>query len=151
MFLRTHVHCTTLNLSWELHTNSAKNASMVPSLRNLSHIPLSHNSSINYLVTYLTICSYHVTYISYSESTLCSYLDIRELLARNRCDIWKLSGCNGIQIHSHLVCKWTLNHLATLVVEETYSCIIYSQLQIIFKHHQMLNLNTIHSKCTTPF
>ena len=32
-----------------------------------------------------------------SEKTLCSCLNVKEFLARNRCDIWKLSGCNGIR------------------------------------------------------
>ena len=107
--------------------------------------------SINYLVIYLAVLSYHVTSAFYSESTLCSYLIVKELLAQNRYDIWKLSDCNRIRIHNHLVCKWTLNYLATLVVAETYSRIIYGQLQIIFQHHQMLNLNKIHTKSTTPF
>ena len=38
-------------------------------------------------------------------------LNVKELFARNRCDIWSLSGSNGVQTHNHLVRKWKLNHL----------------------------------------
>ena len=40
-----------------------------------------------------------------SESTLYIYLNVKELLARNRCDIWSLSDCNGTPIHNPLVRK----------------------------------------------
>ena len=33
------------------------------------------------------ICSYHVTYAFQSESTLYSCLNVKELLARSRCEI----------------------------------------------------------------
>ena len=53
---------------------------------------------------HLTVCSYHVTYAFYSESTLCSYLNVKELLAQNQRSDWpvwlngwvfvyELSGC----------------------------------------------------------
>ena len=35
----------------------------------------------------LTVCCYHVMYAFQSESTLCICLNVKELLARNRCDI----------------------------------------------------------------
>ena len=41
------------------------------------------------------ICSYHVMYAFQSESTFCSCLDVKELPAQNRRDIWSLSDCNG--------------------------------------------------------
>ena len=59
----------------------------------------------------LTVCYYHVTYTFLSESTLYSCLHVKELLARNRRDIWSLSDSNGNWTHPHLVCKQTLNHL----------------------------------------
>ena len=34
------------------------------------------------------VCSYHVTYAFQSESTLLSCLNIKELFARSRCEIW---------------------------------------------------------------
>ena len=39
-------------------------------------------------------------------------LNVKELLARNRCNIWSLSDCNGTRTYSHLVHNRTLNHLA---------------------------------------
>ena len=43
-----------------------------------------------------------------------SCLNVKELFARSRHQIWKLSGCNWTWSHSHLVHKQTLNHLAKL-------------------------------------
>ena len=63
----------------------------------------------------LAVYSYRVMYTFRSESTLCSCLNVNELLAQNRYGIWSLSGCNRTQIHNHLVCKRKLNHLAKLV------------------------------------
>ena len=60
----------------------------------------------------LTICSYHVTYTFWSESSLYSCLNVEELLTRNRRDIWSLSDCNRTRNHNHLVRKRTLNHLS---------------------------------------
>ena len=59
----------------------------------------------------MTLCSYHVTYAFQNESTLYSSLNIKELLARNRREIWCLSDCNGTRTHKQLVRKRTLNHL----------------------------------------
>ena len=62
----------------------------------------------------MTVCYYHVTYAFQTESTLCSYLNVKERLARSRHEIWSLSDCNWARTHSHLVHKQTLNHLAKL-------------------------------------
>ena len=43
------------------------------------------------------------------ESTLSNFLNVKELLPRNRQDILNLSDCNGIPIHKHLVHKQTYN------------------------------------------
>ena len=51
----------------------------------------------------------------WSESTLYSFLNVKELYGRNRRDIWSLSDSNRIRTHNHLVCKPTLSHLAKLV------------------------------------
>ena len=59
---------------------------------------------------YQTVCSYHITYAFHYESTLYSCLNVREL-ARNRREIWGLSGCNGTRTHNHLVRKQIHNHL----------------------------------------
>ena len=62
----------------------------------------------------LTVCSYHVTYAFQSESTFYSCLNVNELLAQNRREIWGLSDCNGTRTYNDLVCERTLNHLAKL-------------------------------------
>ena len=58
-----------------------------------------------------TICSYHVTYAFQSESTLYICLNVKQILAQNRRNIWSLSDSNGTRSRNHLVCKRTLNHL----------------------------------------
>ena len=62
----------------------------------------------------MIVCYYHVTYAFESESILYTCLNVKEVLAWNRRDIWSLSDKNGIRTHNHLVCIRTLNHLATL-------------------------------------
>ena len=47
-----------------------------------------------------------------SESTLYSCLNVKELLARSRREIWRWSDCNWTRTQNHLVLKRTLNHLA---------------------------------------
>ena len=59
----------------------------------------------------LVVCYYHVTYAFHSEYTLYSCLNVKELLARDRRRILRLSESDGIQTQNHLVCKRTLNHL----------------------------------------
>ena len=61
-----------------------------------------------------TVCSCHVTYAFQSESALYSSLNVKELLARSRCEIWSLSECNWTWTQKHLVCKRTSHHLAKL-------------------------------------
>ena len=60
----------------------------------------------------LTVCSCHVTYAFESESTLYSCLNVKELLARSRREIWRWSDCNWTRTQNHLVLKRTLNSLA---------------------------------------
>ena len=43
----------------------------------------------------LMACSYHVKHAFQSESTLCSCLNVKGLLAWNRRHIWSFSDCNG--------------------------------------------------------
>ena len=43
---------------------------------------------------YLTVCFYHVMYSFQTESTLCSCLNVEELLARNRRDTVHLTVCS---------------------------------------------------------
>ena len=66
------------------------------------HKNLENGKTFSSLFKYLpnTVCSCHVTYAFQSESTLYGCLNVKELLARSRREIWRL------------VCKRTLNHLA---------------------------------------
>ena len=52
-----------------------------------------------------TICYNHVTHEFHSKSTLCSWLNVKKLLARNR---------HHIRTHNRLFRERTLNHLAKL-------------------------------------
>ena len=45
------------------------------------------------------LLSCHVTYGFQSESTLYSCLNVKELFARNRRNIWSLSDSDGMQTH----------------------------------------------------
>ena len=56
-------------------------------------------------------------YAFQSESTLCSCLNVKELLVRNRREIWSLSDRNGTRTHNHLFRKRTLNHGSVFVYE----------------------------------
>ena len=77
---------------------------------------------MNWLEIHLTVCYYHFTYAFQSDPTLYSFLNVKELLAQNKCNIWSLSDSNGIETHNHLVCKQALKHLAKLV--KWLSCVL---------------------------
>ena len=62
----------------------------------------------------LTVCSHLVTYALPRKSTFYSCMIVKELLARNRHDIWSLSDSNGIRTHNHLVHKRSLSRLTKL-------------------------------------
>ena len=53
-------------------------------------------------------------------------MNVNELFAQNRRDIWSLSDSNGIRTHNYFVCKRTLKHLATL--GEWLSCVVSTDL-----------------------
>ena len=75
---------------------------------------------------FLSVCSYHDTYAFQSESRLYSCLNVKELLDRNRCEIWILRDCNWTRTQNHLVRKRTLNHLAKLT--KWLSCVLSTYL-----------------------
>ena len=77
----------------------------------------------------ITVCSYYVTYAFQSESTLCSCLNVKQLLARNRRYIWSLSDWNGTRTHNHFVRKRTLNHLWVRVPLQSHT--VFNQQVII--------------------
>ena len=57
----------------------------------------------------------HHTYVFQNESTLYSCLNVKEILAGSRREIWSLSDCNWTRNPEPLlVCKRTLNNLAKL-------------------------------------
>ena len=56
-------------------------------LKSPKTVPLLRQYKIFKVLPGMIICSYHVTYVFQSESTLCSCLTVKELLAQKRCDI----------------------------------------------------------------
>ena len=71
---------------------------------------------------HLMVYSCHVTYTFQSESTLYSFLNVKELLARSRCKLSRISDFNWTRTLNHLVSKWTLSNLAKLA-KWLYVCI----------------------------
>ena len=61
-----------------------------------------------------TVCYCHVTCAFQSESTIYSCLNVMELLAQNRREIWSLSVWNWTRTNKHLFRNRALNHLAQL-------------------------------------
>ena len=89
-------------------------------------------------LTFLIVCSCHVTYAFQSESTLYCCLNIKELLAWSRPQIWRLSDYNWTRTQNHLVRKRTLNHLARkCLFTNEYSC----------SHLYFYNLSRVMHKC----
>ena len=80
--------------------------------------------------TYPTVCYYHVTYASQSESTLYSCLNVKESLAPNRHDTWSLSDSKSTQTHNHLVHKQTFKHVPKLV--KWFSCVVSTCAYVAF-------------------
>ena len=75
------------------------------------------------------VLSYVLTmsHTHFRVNPLYSCLNVKELLAWNRCNIWSLGDCYKTWTHNHLICKWTLNHLTKLTkwlscVVSTYLC-----------------------------
>ena len=65
-----------------------------------------------------TVCSCHTTYAFQSKSSLYSCLNVKELLAQSRREIWRISDCNWTRTQNHLCLKRTLNH-STIVLKRT--------------------------------
>ena len=65
-----------------------------------------------------------------SESTLYSWLNVKEIFIWNRRNIWILSDYDRIRTHYHLIRKRTLNHLAKLA--KWLSCVASTYLYDAF-------------------
>ena len=60
-------------------------------------------------------------------------MNVKELLAWNKRDMWSFSDCNGIRTHKHLVRKRTLIHLYKLVsLAKWLSVLLQTWLLILF-------------------
>ena len=75
---------------------------------------------------HLTVSSCHITYAFQNELTLYSCLNVKELLAQSRDEIWRWIDSNWIRTKKHLVLKQTLNHLAKLI--KLLSCVLSTYL-----------------------
>ena len=73
-----------------------------------------------------TVFSNHFTYEFQNESTLFSCLNVKEVLAQNRRDIWLWEDCKEIRSYKHLVGKQTLNYLAKLT--KWLNCVVSTYL-----------------------
>ena len=60
-----------------------------------------------------------------SEYPLWKCLTIKELLTRDKLDIWKLSACSETQTNNHLFCEWTLNDSAKLAKIIGLCCVLW--------------------------
>ena len=93
----------------------------------------------------MIVCYYHVTYAFESKSTLYTSLNVKEVLAWNRRDIWSLSDRNGIRTHNHLVCLQTLNHLVSL--GKCLSVCLWTKwlwVRTVKKNKKLLNIPKLH-------
>ena len=98
---------------------------------------------------------YHVTYVFQSESTLYSFLNVKERLAQNRHNIWSLSHRNGIQTHNHLVlvcelsgCRFEFRccHLKSIVYNNRKETIF----NFISSSHKILHMSFVYCKRVIP-
>ena len=77
-------------------------------------------------------CHTHV----YSDSALRNYLNVKELLAQNRCDIWNLSDFNVSGTQNHLARKRTLNRQWLSVCLQAKRLRVRVPLNSVFSGHQ---------------
>ena len=107
-----------------------------------------------YASSLVNLFSCHVTYAFQSESTLYSCLNVKELLAQNRREIWSLSDCKWTRTHNQLVHKRRLNYLTKLAkwlscVMNTYlrgafDCMFFS-CHVCSSHVKFQSESTLHS------
>ena len=51
------------------------------------------------------LCTFIMSHTYFRVNLLCSCVNVKELLARKRRDIWRWIGCHGIQTHNYLASK----------------------------------------------
>ena len=95
----------------------------------------------------LTVCSSCIMYTLQSESTFYIFLNVNELPAQNRRDIWSLSNCNGTLTHNHLLRQQTLTHLAKLTKWLTWvaSTYLYGAINCMFLSYHVRVSEWIHT------
>ena len=81
------------------------------------------------LVAFLVKINF-VTYAFQSESTLYSYLNVKELLAWSKSKMWRLRDWNWTRTNNHLVHKRTLKDLAKLA--KWLSCVVSAYLYSVY-------------------
>ena len=105
---------------------------------------------------FMTVYYYHVTYVFQSESTLYSCLNVKELRAQTRREIWSLSCCNWPQTHNNFIHKLTLKRTLALngwvFVYELSGCGFessYSNRDFIFKkYYKRIGFSNENSYCS---
>ena len=93
-----------------------------------------------------------------SESTLCSCLNVKELLARSRPKIWSLSDCNWTWTQNHLVCKehpttrpnrlndWAVFWVLTVWFIWLYVLVMSRTHFRVNAHYSCLNVKELHAR-----
>ena len=106
-------------------------------------------------VASLTVCSCHVTYAFQSESILYSCLNVKELLARSRREIWRWSDCNWtrccilIMVHflvPNICPKW----IFVLSIKYYNFFSLFTSIYLLIKLTLIISKNPILLKLTYP-
>ena len=89
---------------------------------------------------HLTVCSYRVTYTSQSEFIFYRCLNVKELLARIRSEIWSLSDCKWARMQSLTIQEHTVTGLQHLTI---CSCHVRYVLQSESMLYSCLNMKEL--------
>ena len=103
------------------------------------------NKKKNYI--FMNVCSCHVTYTFQSESTLYTCLNVKELLAQSRREIWSLSDCNWTRTQNHLIRKQTFNHWAKWLSVHLRTKWFWVRVQLQLHFYDQKGLKFLWSKC----
>ena len=72
---------TIVDVSIIWHTEKFKSLQLGIKKLGIKRFKVLHANQVEVLYQVMTLCYYHVTYTFESESTLCSFLNVKELLA----------------------------------------------------------------------